>query len=144
MSKTFENLRAFQRALDLMIDVYTATECFPASELYGMTSQLRRASTSVVSHIAEGQGRRTFGEWRQMLSQARGSLYEAQAQIIASRHLRFLGVSEAAHLLSRARAVGRELAGLLTWVRRREVETKRHTRQKAAPDPTDAGPGEET
>jgi len=125
MDKSFEGLRAFQRAVDLMVDVYTATASFPRSELYGLTSQIRRASVQVVSDIAEGKGRLTYGEWRQALSDARGSLYEVQAQIIASTKLGFLDTASAEHLKKRARVAGRELAGLIRWVRRRELESKR-------------------
>ena len=128
---TFEDLRAFQRALDLMVDVYTATENFPRHELFGLTSQLRRAAGSVVSNIAEGQGRFTFGEWRQHLSHARGSLYEVQAQIIASQRLKFLDEASAAHLKKRIRIAGRELAGLIVWVKRREAQSKRRKNQEA-------------
>ena len=128
---TFEDLRAFQRALRLMAEVYTATESFPSRELYGMTSQIRRASCSVVSHIAEGQGRLTYGEWRQMLSQARGSLYEVQAQIIASHMLGFLDNASAEHLKQHIRLTGRELTGLIAWVKKREAQTKSKQRQKS-------------
>ena len=114
-----------------MVDVYKATETFPRSELFGLTSQLRRASGSVVSNIAEGQGRLTFGEWRQHLSHARGSLYEVQAEVIASRRLDFLTPETAEHLKKRIRVAGRELAGLITWVRRREAQSKRRKNQEA-------------
>src|SRR5258705_3222033 len=124
MQKTFEDLRAFQRALDLMVDVYEATETFPGKELYGMTSQMRRAACSVVSCIAEGQGRLTFGEWRQSLSHARGSLHEIQAQAIASNRLGFLPAASTEYLKKQAYLAGRELAGLITWVKRREDEAK--------------------
>ena len=130
MSKTFEDLRAFQRALDLMVDVYTATNDFPKSELYGLTSQLRRAAGSVVGNIAEGQGRLTYGEWRQHLSDARGSLYELQAHTIAAHKLGFLGSAVMEHLKKRARMAGVELQGLIDWVKRRELETKTRSGQK--------------
>ena len=128
---TFEDLRAFQRALDLMVDVYKATEKFPRHELFGLTSQLRRAAGSVVSNIAEGQGRFTFGEWRQALSHARGSLYEVQGQVIASRRLKFLDEASAGHLKKRIRIAGRELAGLIAWVRKREAQSKRRKNEEA-------------
>jgi four helix bundle protein len=128
MQKTFEDLRAFQRALDLMVDVYTATEAFPAKELYGLTSQMRRAACSVVSNIAEGQGRLSYGEWRQMLSHARGSLYEVQAQVIASNRLGLLTTSIAEHLKKQSRATGRELAGLIEWVKRQETNRAKSPR----------------
>ena len=127
----FEDLRAFQRAIDLMVDVYTATETFPRHEVYGLRSQLRRASCSVVSNIAEGQGRLTYGEWRQLLSHARGSLYEVQAQVIASQRLDFLSTSAAEHLQKRIRLAARELAGLITWIRKREAESKRRKNHEA-------------
>jgi four helix bundle protein len=133
--KTFEDLRAFQRALDLMVDVYQATERFPKHEFYGLTAQMRRAACSVVSNIAEGQGRLSYGEWRQMLSTARGSLYEVQAQVIASTRLSFFGEATAEHLKKRIRAAAQELSGLIDWVRRRETERKRQPRE--APQTTD-------
>ena len=121
----------FQRALDLMVAVYEATESFARQEMYGLGSQLRRAAVSVVSHIAEGQGRLTFGEWRQMLSQTRGSLYEVQAQVIAANRLGFLTSPVTDHLEQQSRMAGRELAGLITWVRKRETQTKRSQRATA-------------
>lgn len=121
---SFDDLRAFQRALDLMVAVYKATDSFPKAELYGLTSQLRRASCSVLSHIAEAQGRLTFGERRQMLSQGRGSLFEVEAQVIASSRLGFLADQEAADLRKHAQTAARELDGLIEWVRRRESEQK--------------------
>jgi four helix bundle protein len=132
---TFEDLRAFQRAMDLMVDVYKATETFPKQELYGLTSQLRRAACSIVSNIAEGQGRITYGERRQMFSHARGSLFEVQAQVIASQRLNFLTESAAGQLKKRIAAAGRELAGLIEWVEKRESENKRRrTRSSQTPD----------
>lgn len=130
MGKTFEDLRAFQRALDLMVDVYTATEHFPKAELDGLTSQLRRSAGSVVARIAEGQGRLTYGEWRQHLSEARGSLYELQAHVIAAHKLGFLGASVLEYLKKRARMAGVELQGLIDWVKRRESEVKRRSSEQ--------------
>jgi four helix bundle protein len=128
---TFEDLRAFQRALDLMVDVYSATESFPKQELFGITSQLRRAASSIVSNIAEGQGRLSYGEWRNHLGIARGSLYEVQAQLLASQRLNFLAPAAAEHLRKRIRAAARELAGLITWVSNQE------SRKKKTPQTTD-------
>ncbi len=121
---TFDDLRAFQRAIDLMVDVYKATETFPKHELYGLTSQMRRAACSVVSNIAEAQGRLTFGERRQLLSQSRGSLFEVEAQIIASVRLGFLPDDTAKHLRSRAQTAAKELAGFIEWVRKREEQMR--------------------
>lgn len=121
MSKTFEDLRAFQRALDLMVDVYAATEPLPKSDL---RPHLRRAAGSVVSHIAEGQGRLTNEEWSHMLSAARGSLYVVQAHVIAAAKLDILTPGVAEHLKKRARHAAKELDGLIAWVRRRSGEKR--------------------
>jgi four helix bundle protein len=96
-------------------------------------SQLHRASGSVVANIAEGQGRLTYGEWRQCLSDARGSLYEVQGLVIASHRLKFVEVATKEHLTKQARIAGRELAGLITWVKRKELESKRKTADNQPP-----------
>lgn len=123
--KKYEHLDAFQAAIELMVAVYGATESFPSRELYGLTSQMRRAAVSVVSHIAEGQGRLTLGEWRQMLSQARGSLFEVEAQTIASHRLKMLPDDTSAALRERIDATGRPLSGLIRYVKAREEAAKR-------------------
>jgi len=120
MAKTFEDLDVFKRALDLMVDVYEATAGFPQREVYGLAAQLRRASVSVVSNIAEGQGRLTPGEWRQLLSHARGSLFEIEAQLIASAMLGFMDSATAKRVRAMAKTVGRPLAGLIAYVQSRE------------------------
>ncbi|HYI09402.1 MAG TPA: four helix bundle protein [Thermoanaerobaculia bacterium] len=121
---TFEDLRAFQRAMDLTADIYNVTQAFPRTELYGLTSQLRRASSSVVSNIAEGQGQLTYGEWRNHLGRARGSLYEVQAQVLLSAKLGLLPQSIATHLQKQVQVAASELAGLIRWVRKREARAK--------------------
>jgi four helix bundle protein len=113
-----------------MVQVYSVTRSYPRDEQYGMTSQMRRASCSVVSHIAEGQGRVTFGERRQMLSQARGSLFEVQAQILASRKLGYIDATVESALQRDLKATARELGGLLAWIRKCESESKRRKSEK--------------
>ena len=124
MSKSFHDLIVFQRALDLMVDVYSATKAFPREEMYGLTSQLRRASVGVISQIAEGQGRLSLGEWRQFLSQSRGSLFEVEAEALAANRLGFLPDERLAALLNHVHRTGRALAGLIEWVKRKEKEDK--------------------
>jgi four helix bundle protein len=133
MTKKFEDLRAFNAAVDLMVDVYETTCVFPKHELYGLTSQIRRAAVSVVSQIAEGQGRLSPGEWRQLLSQARGSLYEVEAEIIASRRLKYVDEATYERLRQSCTEVGSPLAGLIRYVQHREQLAKPHrgNRQRA-------------
>ena len=120
MATTFEDLDVFKRALDLMVDVYETTEDFPKREFYGLASQLRRAAISVISNIAEGQGRLTPGEWRLMLSHARGSLFEIEAQLIAAERMRFIDAATMTRLRAQTKSVGKPLAGLIRYVRSRE------------------------
>ncbi len=81
MSHSYRDLLVWQKAESLALDIYRQTENFPKSEMYGLTSQIRRAAISVVSNIAEGQGRLTAGEFQQFLGHARGSLLELETQI---------------------------------------------------------------
>ncbi len=75
MGGTYHDLRAWQSAMKLALKIYHATNRFPR-EIYGLTSQLRRAAVSVPSNIAEGKGRSSDRELLQYLSRARGSVYD--------------------------------------------------------------------
>jgi four helix bundle protein len=74
--------------MEMTVCVYSLTKAFPRDEIYGLTSQLRRASVSVASNIAEGRGRTTDGEFRQFLGIAQGSIYEVQTQLLVAKQLR--------------------------------------------------------
>ena len=125
MSKSLHDLVAYQRALDAVVVIYDVTSSFPRDERYGLTAQLRRASISVCSQIAEGQGRLSYGEWRQFLSQARGSLFEIDAQCDAATRLGFLSDNEKARVTRELRRTASALAGLIRWVRTQEGKAKR-------------------
>jgi four helix bundle protein len=86
---SFKDLVVWQRAVQLTVQVYKLTASFPASEQFGLTNQLRRASVSVASNIAEGYGRTTKGEYLQFLGHARGSKCEVETQLIISAALGF-------------------------------------------------------
>jgi hypothetical protein len=77
-AKSFQELIVWQRAIELTTALYKLTQQFPGVEIYGLTSQLRRAGVSVASNIAEGYGRGTRGEYRNFLGIARGSTLEIQ------------------------------------------------------------------
>ena len=126
---SFEDLRVFQAAMDFRVDIHRLTEPFPKHELFGIVSQLRRAAGSVVRNIAEGEGRLTFGERRQFLSQARGSLFEVQAELIASQRLGYIDEPTLRAKQEDARRVGRMLSAFICYVRRGEDAARRRRYQ---------------
>ena len=87
MGTSFKDLVVWQRAIQLSIEIYHLTSSFPKSEQFGLTNQMRRASVSVASNIAEGNGRSTKGEYRQFLGIAKGSICELQTQLVISKAL---------------------------------------------------------
>jgi four helix bundle protein len=125
MSNRFQDLRVFQHAVDFMVDIDQSTDRFPKYELYGLVMQMRKAAVSLVSHIAEGEGRITPGEWRQLLSQARGSLFEVPAQLIASNRLGYVASELHKTLDERAAEIARELNSLIRHVAQRERQGSR-------------------
>src|SRR5256885_4850014 len=111
--KSDEDLIAWQKAIDLVTEVYRATDGFPKREIFALTSQMRRCAISVPSNIAEGQGRLTTGEFKQFLGHARGSIFELQTQIKIATTLGYLEKNKAQDLKERAAEEGRIIQGLL-------------------------------
>jgi four helix bundle protein len=89
LGQSFKELVVWQRAVQLSLAVYKLTASFPESERFGLTNQMRRASVSIASNIAEGYGKSTRGEYVQFLGHARGSDCELQTQFIISESLGF-------------------------------------------------------
>ena len=94
----YERLTAWQAAHQLVLAVYRATETFPKSELYGLTSQLRRAVFSVAANIVEGAAKRGNGEFRRFLEIAIGSLSEVSYTVLLGKDLGILSVEAADRL----------------------------------------------
>ena len=89
MGESYKDLVVWQRAVQLTLEINRLTSTFPPSERFGLTNQMRRASVSVASNIAEGYGRSTKGEYVQFLGHARGSNCEVQTQLIIAGELGF-------------------------------------------------------
>ena len=87
MLRSYRDLLVRQKAIDLAVLIYRLSEGFPRAEVYGLTSQIRRASVSVPSNIAEGYGRGSRKEYLQFLYVAQGSLKELETQTILSQRL---------------------------------------------------------
>jgi four helix bundle protein len=108
--------------MELVTFVYRATSGFPRDELFGLTSQLRRAAVSIPSNIAEGQGRLSEKEFRYFLGQARGSLMEVETQLQIAVNLGYLKDESTQDILRACAEVGRVLNGLLASVKRQAEE----------------------
>jgi four helix bundle protein len=111
--RSYQELVAWEKSMALVSDIYRCTQGFPKEEIYGLTSQIRRAAVSVPSNIAEGRGRLTRGEFKQFLGHARGSVFELETQVSIARDLGFLDEKSTKNLLERISEVGRILSGLL-------------------------------
>ena len=118
--KSYRELVAWQRAMDLAEQVYAATRGWPSEERYGPTSQVRRAAVSVPSNIAEGQGRTTTREFLHQLSIARGSLMEVETQIMLAQRLDYQNGEVSTRILDCAAEVSRLISGLFRALENRE------------------------
>jgi four helix bundle protein len=120
-TRQFRDLVVWKRAMGLAEAVYVATRSFPKEEMFGLTSQMRRAAVSVPSNIAEGQGRDSDRSFALFLSQAKGSLCELETQLELAGHLGLIVETEKEKLLSEATEIGRMLHGLRKTLRRNAV-----------------------
>ena len=109
-SKSYRDLIAWKKSIDLVGKIYSFTRSFPKEEIYGLTSQIRRAAVSIPSNIAEGAGRSGHREFVQFLSIARGSLSELETQLLIAADLGYMDTKHRAfEILER---VSRLMTGL--------------------------------
>ncbi len=116
--RNYQELVVWQRAMDLVEEVYKASKGFPREEIYGLRSQIREAAVSVPSNIAEGQGRRTTPDFLRHLSIAYGSLREVETQTLIADRLRYLAQGKCQEIMNLAGEVGRLLNGLMSSLAR--------------------------
>lgn len=108
----FKDLRVWTKAHELTLAVYQKTRSFPKEEMYGLTSQLRRASASVGANIAEGCGRRSDAEMRRFVQIARGSANEVEYHLLLARDLELLHAGGHKELEAKVLEIQRMLASL--------------------------------
>ena len=118
MGQSYQDLVVWNKAMELVLEIYRLTQDFPKEEIFGLMSQLRRSAVSIPSNIAEGQGRLSRGEFRVFLGNARGSLSELETQILISRKLDYLKESDAVGLMEMVSEIGRILNGLIASMKR--------------------------
>ncbi len=110
--KHYRELIVWQKAVELVVVIYRITARFPHAEIYGLTSQIRRAAISIPSNIAEGQGRNTTRDFIHFLSIAHGSLKEMETQVIISQRLGYIEEKETSTIIESTNEIGRLLSGL--------------------------------
>ena len=115
--KDYRELIVWQKAVDLVEAVYRVTRSFPREEVYGLTSQIRRAVVSVPSNIAEGQARNSTADFLHFLSIARRSLKEVETQVIIARRLGYIDEKLEGDLTSLTEEVSRLISGLMRSLR---------------------------
>lgn len=95
----YKNLEVWKRSISFVEDVYALTTTFPDTEQFGLTSQIRRASVSIASNIAEGAGRGTKGDFKRFLRYSKGSACEVETQLILAEKLGFIPTKMSDELL---------------------------------------------
>ena len=111
--RSHRDLIVWQKAMDLVVSVHRESESFPKTEIYGLTSQVRRAAVSIPANIAEGQGRRLVGEYIHFLGNARGSLLEVDTHLEIASRLGFINPDNHLGLTAQLTEVRKLLNGLM-------------------------------
>ncbi|MBK3517887.1 four helix bundle protein [Carboxylicivirga marina] len=110
--KTFRELIVWQKSMDLVTEIYEEAKTFPEEEKFGLTNQIRRASVSIPSNIAEGFGRKFDGDFARFMSIAMGSNYEVQTQLEIARNVGFIVNEQLVILIEKLEAIDKMLKGL--------------------------------
>jgi four helix bundle protein len=121
--KNFSELIVWQKAHQLTLGVYRVTTNFPKTETYGLTSQIRRASASIATNIAEGCGRSGEKDFAWFLHIAAGSANEVEYQLLLARDLNYLNAADYAQLSGLLNEVKRMLAALISKIRTHQKST---------------------
>lgn len=111
MAYTFKNIKAWQKAHEMVLEIYRVTESFPPPERFGITSQLRRSASSVATNIVEGYKRRSAKDFAHFLNIADGSLEETKYHLLLAHDLTYMDSKDYERLLLMAEEVGRMLSG---------------------------------
>jgi four helix bundle protein len=116
--ESYRDLRVWREAMDLAEACYRLTATFPRAEMFGMTSQIRRAVVSVPANIAEGYGRDSKGAYGQFLRIAQGSLKEVETHLLLAQRLGLVGQATVAPVLLSCDGIGRMLRSLIRSIER--------------------------
>ena len=120
--KTHYDLDVWNKSIVLVSNIYKTTAKFPKEEIYGLTSQIKRASISIPSNIAEGASRQTNKEFTQFLYIALGSASEVETQLIIANNLGFINQDELSFLLNELGKIKKMLNGLIKHLKDRNAK----------------------
>ena len=112
--RTYRDLFVWQKAMQLVTDVYSLTKRLPKDEVYGLTSQVRRCCISIPSNIAEGYGRKSTNDYCRFLQIAIGSLYELQTQLEICLNLKYITEIVFEEIHEQSREIERMLSSLIS------------------------------
>lgn len=121
----WKELKVWEKAHELVIKIYKETAQFPKDEIYGLTSQLRRSSSSVPANIVEGQSRNTTKEYLQFLHNSRGSLEETRYHLLLSKELGYLSEEKYQSLENQYEEASKMLNSLIKSLKTSELKNKR-------------------
>jgi four helix bundle protein len=116
----FRNLKVWERSHQLVLKVYRATQAFPAEEMYGMRSQIRRAAASIPANLAEGCGRGTDADFARFVQHAMGSASELEYHLLLAQDLQMIPPDWAQSAICEAAVVKRMLVSLLQTLKGRK------------------------
>ncbi|MBI5066478.1 four helix bundle protein [Candidatus Woesearchaeota archaeon] len=120
MPQNFKDLQIWKLSFDFASQVYKVTFKFPKDEMYGMTSQLRRAALSISNNIAEGCGRRTNADFCQFLYNSMGSVKECENLLLFAKEQNYLTAEEFANLMNKTDEIGKKLTNFIKAVQNGE------------------------
>ena len=118
MAHNFHNLKVWSRSMDFVTQLYKLTQLFPKEEIYGLTSQIRRAGTSVPLNIAEGSGASSNVEFIRFLEIAQRSVYEVITALEIALRLGYCSPNQQVELAKEADEIAAMIAGLIKSLRR--------------------------
>ncbi len=117
----YKKLAVWKKSHEMVLRIYHLSSTFPSSEVYGLTSQIRRSALSIPSNIAEGSGRGTDGDFVRFLGIARGSATELEYQALLAHHLHFIAAEDYEKLDQDIAEILRMITGLI-----QKLSTPRH------------------
>ncbi len=118
--RTHEKLEVWKKSVDFVVLIYKATDSFPNEEKFGLTSQIRRASVSIPTNIAEGAARSSNKEFLHFLSISQGSASEVETQLLISHRLSFVNEKTYSNLRNDLDEIGKMLSGLRKYLLKKD------------------------